>query len=272
MRLKNQPKKSCGVDVTSYDVLKFFGIVMMLADHVGVFYAEDWYGLRVFGFAESIWFFLIGYAGTRPIPKSWLIGGVLLIFSDVAMGGALLFFPILFTFVLIRLCITRLGSWATESIWAFLVIIIVLAALNSVTGLFFEYGTYGFICAIFGYMRRHKDELEVPSWLMLSFIAFMVLFSTWFQIIYLPLLPLGAYLGIVAGRGIMFYALYHFRPVNWPDLKKYAPGLTPVLRFCGRWTLEIYVIHMLILKAVFTAMHPELVNLFQFRLLPVWPF
>ncbi len=61
-----------------------------------------------------------------------------------------------------------------------------------------------------------------------------------------------------------------FRPVTFPGTGQGVKGvlLAPV-RFMGRWTLEIYVVHLVFLKFLGSILYPDRFVLFSWRLLPV---
>jgi len=64
--------------VTTTDLWKFTGLVLVLIDHWGLLFADDpsW---RVVGRAAApIFFFFIGLARTRRVPWSWVVLGLVL--------------------------------------------------------------------------------------------------------------------------------------------------------------------------------------------------
>ncbi len=58
--------------VTTTDLWKFFGVIFVLVDHYGFFFDNDQDWWRVFGrLAAPIFFFFIGFARTRRVPRCW---------------------------------------------------------------------------------------------------------------------------------------------------------------------------------------------------------
>src|SRR4051812_47424192 len=73
--------------VTTTDLWKFTGLVLVLIDHWGLLFADDpsW---RVVGRgAAPIFFFFIGLARTRRVPWSWVVLGLVLTAVDSWTSG-----------------------------------------------------------------------------------------------------------------------------------------------------------------------------------------
>src|SRR5690606_26082911 len=93
--------KQFGDVVTSYDLIKSAAIILMVVDHLGAFFfpENDW--LRAAGrLCVPLWFFLIGYAHARDIPKSWIIGAVSLISRTWFLEDRFFYLNILVTMIL----------------------------------------------------------------------------------------------------------------------------------------------------------------------------
>lgn len=233
--------------ITSYDFLKIFALVTMLIDHVGwFFYPEnDWF--RVIGrMSFPVWIFLIGYARTRDIPKSFWIGGGLMVAFNVIFGEFILPVNVLFTMMIVRLCLDRITSVVFRSdvgLYTFLFFCTFLA----LPSLFlFDYGTLAFLMALSGYAVRNRDEL-FDSRIGFAFFCVVVFLGHWsaqwatFSFSVVQAMVFAVLLAIT------FAVLVRFRPREYPDLTGRLPDpVRFVIQFCGRYTLEIYVIHFLV--------------------------
>jgi hypothetical protein len=54
------------------------------------------------------------------------------------------------------------------------------------------------------------------------------------------------------------YLLYRYKPVTFPRFSRFMGGVpAAIVRFCGRYTLEIYVCHLLLFKGIRLVLHPD---------------
>ncbi len=138
-------------NLTSYDLLKSFAVLLMLVDHVGYYFAPDEAWLRVAGrFCVPVWFFLIGYARSRDLsPRLWVGAAILVIASGVTGMG---FFPfnMLVTIIILRLGLDAVMAGTQQSRQALWQIGVLFLALTFITAYAFEYGTLAFVMAMFG--------------------------------------------------------------------------------------------------------------------------
>ncbi len=246
-------------ELTSYDLLKTFAVVFMVVDHVGFYFFPDDNWWRVAGrLCVPVWFFLIGYANSRDLsPRLWA-GAVILICSDILAG--LYFFPlnILASMLIIRLSIDGLMQRALRSVSHFWAVITMLFLLAIPSGMVFEYGTLGFILAIFGYLLRRRDELKLKykellnHYFAFSAVAFIGLQSVLFGF------ETPQPMALTAGIMVVMGALYMFKPVTLPKLTEKMPRpFTWLLQLAGRRTMEIYVAHLLLFKILGVIYQPE---------------
>src|SRR5690606_26567456 len=106
-----------------------------------------------------IWFFLIGYANTREIPRSLYIGAILLTVSAVVAGQYLLPLTILVTLGLARRWIDWIGRRALRTYETLAGMFFFLFLLSWPTELLFEYGTAGILFSFYGYVARHRADI-----------------------------------------------------------------------------------------------------------------
>lgn len=249
------PRPELPADLTSIDYLKSAALILMIIDHVGwlLFPEIEWF--RVLGrLCVPLWFFLIGFARSRDIPAKWLIAGIVLLISNMLVGLAPLPLSVLFTMALTRLCLDpfwRIAEGKGVYFWWF---VLLLAFFGYATGLVVEYGTIGFLLACCGYAVRQRQEVDdalgqtmqrtVPEVLMMvTLLAFGFLETLVFGFSIVAVMVMGA--GLLAE----YFILQNFESKTLVGTADRPAA--PLIRFMGRYTLEIYVLHLLLLKAVY---------------------
>lgn len=237
--------------VSTTDALKAIALALILVDHVGHYLADDWPVLRVIGrLGVPVFFFLIGFAKSRDIPWRWVLLGVVLTGVDFLWLGGFdgLQLNILFNFAAIRLALPLIERHALAPVWRLAVLMIALAAMMPLVNPILEYGTEGWLFALFGLLlRRQRDGMDAaPGWLVPAAAAFAFV-AYWlvetidynFSAIHSGLLMLGLV--------VLAQSLRHFerRFLDWQP----GPGLGALMRFSGRYSLEIYAAQIIVLAA-----------------------
>lgn len=256
-------------DITSYDLLKTFAVVFMVIDHVGYYFFEDDNWWRVAGrLCVPVWFFLIGYARSRDLGwRMWAGMGILALASGVT-GSGFLPLNILGTMLIIRLVIDGVmvrTQIHAQALWQMGVFFLLLSFPSAYL---FEYGTLAIIMAMFGWLVRHQHEYpdgvrQTRRFFLFSYVVFVVMQAAFFgfkdnQIFFFA----GGILAVMC-------VLMFFRPVTFAGTGRgiYGVLLAPV-RFMGRWTLEIYVGHLLLFKALGGMFFPARFPLFDWKIVP----
>ena len=256
-------------DLTSYDLLKTFAVIFMLVDHVGYYFFDgnDW--LRVAGrMCVPVWFFLIGYARTRDLgPKLW-IGAAILVAASSVVGLGVFPVNILGTMIIIRLVIDPVMKRALMGPQAIWQISVMMILLSFPTSYMFEYGTLAVIMAMFGWLVRNQHEIPhgerlTQQYFFFSLATFVIIQTMFFGFEKNEIPILGG--GIL----LVMCMLMFFRPITFVGTGEGIKGvlLAPV-RFMGRYTLEIYVAHLLLFKALGAMIDPERFSLFDWKLVP----
>lgn len=261
-------------ELTSYDFLKTFAVVFMIIDHIGFYFypEEDW--LRVLGrLCVPAWFFLIGYAQSRDLGLRMWIGAALLFATDMMAGLYVMPPNILVTMLLIRMVIDPFMERVLAAPRSFWPMAVMLALLALPTGYFFvEYGTLGFMLAVFGYLVRHKEEIGArdPN-LVQSYFLFVLASFTLIQAFAFGFsLPL--FYALFAGILAVLTVLYYFRPALYPRLTAALPHpLVWLLQLTGRRTLEIYVGHLVLFKLLGLIFLPDRFVFFDWHLFHMTP-
>jgi hypothetical protein len=184
------------------------------------------------------------------VPVRWLVGGIILLFSSMLVGLPPLALSILFTMAITRLLIDPFWRFVEARPWYFWWMVLLLIFGAWASDLLVEYGTMGFLLACAGYGVRHREEVaetigkSVPQTLMMAaYTAFGVFSCVKFGF------SLMACMVVAAGLIGTYFVLQDFESRVLPGTAN-RPA-TPLVHFLGRYTLEIYVLHLVLLKAIF---------------------
>lgn len=244
--------KNYGGALTAHDVLKAFAVLTMIADHAGYFFFPEEIWLRVIGrLSAPVWFYLVGYAGARPVPSSWLVGGGIVSAAAIAFNGYVMPFNILFMLAVARVVIPYLERVAFSGRAAFIALFVVLSALSIPTSYVLEYGTMGLLWALYGAHRRREPGHERAA-AQAILLGMMVGASFLFQALTLPVMAGDHNFGLAVGLACLFVVLLGFVPDRWSVPSAFA---LPV-QILGRWTLEIYVFHLVAFRVLAFFLYP----------------
>ena len=255
--------------LTTYDLVKSLAVLLMLLDHVGYFFypENDWFRVAGRG-ALPIWAFLIGYATTRELSKSLLGWAGVLLVVNVVTGGPFLPLNVLFTFIGIRMIIDRTARFVFGGWEVMIYSVIAMCVFFVPTTYASEYGTGALMIALCGLMMRHSGQLPVSKRAQNGFFIFVAIFHALSQNILFSfgILESKASAFLIGGVMVM---MYFFKPLELIKATEKTPRpITGMLQFAGRYTLEIYAIHMIIFKLIAAQYHLEGYGFFDFKLLP----
>jgi len=267
--------KALPKDLTSYDFLKALAIILMVADHIGFYFYPDDMWFRTFGrLSVPVWFFLIGYAKTRDIPRLVWVWAGLAVLSSLVAGQYLFPLNILFTLMaarwLIDAVMARAGPGrALRSYETLAGMFFILLLLSFPTGFFIEYGSLAGMFAMYGYMMRRRKELELGTRPVLAFVVAAAFSYIVIQGLLLPSLSGAQALTLIAGMALICAVLAFFRPLTFPRLTSALPfPLMGLIKLMGRRTMEIYVLHLVLLRAVGMVLDPERFGLYDWAFFP----
>lgn len=238
--------------VTTTDALKAVALGLILIDHIGHYLADGWPILRVIGrLGVPVFFFLIGFAKSRDIPWRWLLLGLVLTGVDFLWLGGLdrLQLNILFNFALIRLALPLIERHALAPLWRLAVLMAALAALMPLVNPFLEYGTEGWLFAVFGLLlRRLREGLEgIPDWHILAAGLFAFAAYGVVERIDYAFSPHHSGLLLIGLGGLLVILLrFERRNLGWVPGARFGAWI----RFCGRYSLEIYAAQIIGLAAI----------------------
>lgn len=261
--------KHLSKDLTSYDLLKALAVLLMLADHIGYYFYPDDNSWRLVGrMCVPIWFFLIGYARSRDLgPRLW--GGmIILVLASAVTGMGVIPLNILATMIVIRLLIdpvmTR-SMQSSQTLWQLSLIFLFLIIPSSYL---FEYGTLAVIMGMYGWLVRHRHEYPQGEIQLQRFFFFALGTFVFMQTIFFGFNQ-QEMVALFVGIPVVMGLLTLFKPVVFSGTGTGVKGvLCAPLRFMGRWTLEIYVAHLLVFKAIAATTQPERFHWFDWRLVP----
>lgn len=241
--------------LTYLDIIKTLAVIVMIIDHVGLYFFqnEDWF--RTIGrIGMPVWFFMIGYASTRALPNRLLIGAFILAAVDFLLFQKLFAMNALVTIMLLRLSIDHVMNFITQSRYLFYLIVVLLVLLSIPTSVIVEYGTMALLFAIAGYMVRHKDKIheltfvtekDFYGFMSLIFLGFCVIQNGQFGLSEAQLFVM------VVLTALTMVSLITMKPLTFPDFKE--PMVKKIVQYCGRNTLDIYVVHLVIFKVILFA-------------------
>ncbi len=241
--------KSLPLTISVYDLLKSFAVIIMIIDHLGAYFFPEHLWFRTIGrIGFPVWFFLIGYGRNQKIPQSFWIGGAMLSATDLALGLWPLPLNALFSMAFIRLVLTPLMKSAGKNLWLLYIVLAGCFLLFDITDQMFEYGTLGFAFAMLGYIVRHAEEYKADFIRAFGFLCLAVFCTIMYmRFDFSPVQHL--FNAVFSGAVIATLMYYLPKPHSYPKLDA-QPLLKWPLQFMGRYTLEIYVAHLIIFKLI----------------------
>lgn len=237
-------------NLTSYDFLKFVALIFMLCDHVGAFFIPDEPWLRAIGrLSFPIFFFLAGYASDSKIKTDIIWGAMILIVGGAILGSYSFPLNALVSYILVKMFI-RVSAEKTFSGWEpLLYMVAALMFLIWPTNQLFEYGSFAILLGMMGYAVRHSDKIHIKRWMKILLFTVSILSMSIGQIIF-HRFDMVKGIFCIGGFSIMGYILYHFRYIEYPKLTNMLTApVSKIIQFGGRYTLELYVFHLLAIKA-----------------------
>jgi hypothetical protein len=262
-------QKKFPTSITSYDLFKTFAILTMVLDHVGYYFFPDDMWWRAAGrLSAPVWLFLIGYARSRDLsPKLWVGAGALILASGV-FGPEMLPSNILVNILFIRLVLDRVMARIFSKLSNFLELALLGIVLAVPSFFITDYGLVGLVIAIFAAIMRQRLDRGVPSQ-DIAFFAGVAAFILYYGQTMLTFGFDGTQNIVTAGACVLvFIALFNFKPVEYAGLTQRLPHfVTLFLQFCGRYTFEIYVAHLLVFKIASCVLATHGDTFFSFRLI-----
>ncbi len=268
MNMQSAPsKKQLPHNITSYDLLKSAAVIIMIIDHIGYYFFLDdlwWRAVGRVGF--PVWFFLVGHAKSRDLGWKLWGGAALLLLGNIIAGMPVFPLNALVTIIVIRLVLDGVMRVAGHDYKALIAVSLVLFLLILQSSLFAEYGTQALIMAMLGYMVRHCEGSVLKSGVIVLFLGFAAASFLMLQD-YLFGFEQQQFLLMAIGTFLVMGVLLMFRKQEYPRLTARLPkSLAALLRIGGRRTLEIYIVHLMLFKAMGMVVAPERFPLMEWTL------
>ena len=149
--------------VDNADWLKTVAIILVSVGHFGHFFVEDDRWWSVFGrLAAPGFFFLMGYAQTRTVPLHWIWLGVILTLLESWNAKWTWVAPnILLSLALIRSARPYVQILLQRHGWAaFALLVSALFAVSSIAGKIVDYGSEGWLWALFGCANAYMSTAD----------------------------------------------------------------------------------------------------------------
>ncbi len=233
-----------GPAFTTLDLMKFFAIVNMTCDHIGMYFAPEELWWRAIGrITFPVWFFLVGFSRGRSIPRSLWIYAIILIAVHPFVYQPVFPTNALMTIILCRYALnfcedrgwmqTRLPEMAVAG-----------AVLSLVTYPLTEYGSVGFLYALIGwYVRREQNHSKQFYFLLCVSYAIFIFWQTAFDFTLWQMLYVLFGTALVVG----WLARCRIQPLV-SDWKKYI--WLKAATILSRNTLEYYFYHRLLFQII----------------------
>lgn len=200
--------------------------------------------MRVVGrFAMPLFFFLIGYSQSYRFKFDVLVWAIILLLVDIAMDYPIFPLNILFSVLVARMVMVRLVAKERDlvQLWVLWGILMLWYLPLS---LVMDYGAMTIVIAFAGYMTASERYHFLVRWAFIGTAFVIYVLSIW-QMMEFSLFSL-------------VFLIVGFLPLSW-YLARYRiitfGGIVPVvfevpLKFIGRYSLEVYALHVIVLKVV----------------------
>jgi len=241
--------------LTSYDLFAA-SVAAMLAAHLFATFGRPegaylWtqVPLRIF---IPVFLFSIGYNTGRRVGRSlWICAGAMLFMQWSAFHGYFPFFPVtpFVTIILTRLFLERLMEAALRSRARFLAVNAILVALIVPTHLYVaDYGTYGVIMAMLGWLVRNERDVPKKIVDVRAYCIFAYCVHVAFVHAFILILA-GQFAAVVLGSAYVFRLLYGFRARIVSALRRKPRDMVEkICGFLGHKTLELFMLMVLVLQ------------------------
>jgi peptidoglycan/LPS O-acetylase OafA/YrhL len=251
--------------VDNADWLKTVAIISVSVGHFGFFFIEDDSWWSVCGrLAAPTFFFLMGYAQTRTVPLRWIWLGVILTLLESSNANWTWVAPnILLSLALIRSGRPYVQILLQRHGWtAFALLIFALLAVLPITGKIADYGSEGWLWALFGLCQRMNVDsrsatdvdgpaqssappgpaMKENAGLMRLLACFAAVVAYVWQEQSEYSFPRIQFAVFIFGIGVWSASLCQF--LRGPSRIQPPEAIASALRFIGRHTLEIYAIQL----------------------------
>lgn len=243
-------RRPIGGVATTTDFWKLAGLAFVLVDHYGLFFDDEQLWWRVVGrLAAPIFFFFIGFARSRSVPASWIALGVILTATDYLTSARIeeVSLNILLHFALLRWALLPLlETHVLAHPWRLAVFVIVCIGLGGISPRLLEYGTQGWLWALFGLAHRrlqaepgfYPNHVVIAAATAVSYARREILDDD-FTLVQATVLAL-----LVVGLAAL---LSRFRREPFGAQPQ---AVVTLVRAAGRFSLEIYAVTLFVMQVL----------------------
>ncbi len=225
-------------------------VVCMVFGHFFMFFVPFETGwLRVADrITVPVFLVLIGYNAGRGVGYLIPIGAVLIALSNYFLLN-LLFVNILGTIILVRYTIVPFTRWAIQSKERLIATYFILTAFSIFMNVVVEYGSLSYILAMAGWMNKNREEVspevaKVGDYFGWALVAYLFFTFTSYDFTVPQMIVIGV------GSAFVFWLLYNFKTLLLNSIKrKPRDVISHFCHFLGRKSLEVYVVHVIIMHA-----------------------
>jgi len=230
-------------DLNTHDIFKFFAILFMIIDHIG-FYLFDIAEFKVIGrICLPILAVIYGYHFKNKVDKNLIIWGIPIIFIDLFIKKSIFPLNILFSFAISGIVIKyyNLNKYKLKE-WDKKIIFPILLILHFYLSHLFIYGTFIILFMICGFLFN-KDENKNRYVITFGIFWYYLIEQSMrfnFNLIYIIIFAI--LLFYVYSKLKTYKLKYYTKPIN--------TKLKNTIIFIGRYSMEVYVVHLAIFKLV----------------------
>lgn len=227
-----------GDKINSHDLIKVLATFTMFIDHIGLYLEGNNTWWRIIGrTAAPLFFFLVGYVNKYRFRFDLVIYGLLLTGITFLLEHSF-YLNILISFALIKWLLDRIEI-TSLSTFNIILIFLILSVMNKIASPFLEYGTLGILFASSGKLMAENDARS-PYYLIATVIIYFI-----YETINFNFLSSLNYLYSFLVVCLFLYLIMLFYRFKYWNIWKYFK--LPIL-FISRYSLQIYFIHLAILK------------------------
>ncbi len=244
-----------GPNPSTHDFLKCVAVLLMICDHIGLYFCPDQEMWRAIGrICVPIWFFLPGYARPGRMGTEILFWGALMVVASITLSETVMPVNALLAVAICRIYVNYLARTEYNGHNVIFHMAMLLIWLPITTHLF-AYGSLALMFSLAGYLCKHyAGSMAAKTGLAIAWLAFVVVQQVYFNfdtpaIVVMTIGTAAVCLYLAVHRTVFIDAS------NWRMLA--AP-----INFIGRNSLYIYALHFMAFQYIYRQMHP----------LPEWQF
>lgn len=231
-----------GKKVNQCDFLKFIALILMIIDHVSLYFMEDNQLLRAIGRSSApIWFFFVGYFYAHKDGRLLYSLAVLDYIAAVSFNCSDGRLGILFTIIISRYFMQQIDG-AKINIYSLILVLAFLILLLPISIRFFEYGTVVILFSLTGFLNKKKSKYFQYVFF-LSAVLYVFMQQAVFDFLAQNLI---VFISIFMP---ILYSLFHFKLKETHALPE---GSNKAVRFLARNSLFMYFFHVNFFRLIAT--------------------